>query len=168
MSNSSEYEKFAERFESAMSAWRFQVDSYWTRNSYFAVFETAAAAGIWKLIDDKHWWTSLAFSAGLLVLTRIWLFSNKRLHEYIIYWWKRAEAAEKSYTQSGDNLHKATLGWVFLVHDYESNRPNQDASIPYHLSIQIIPWLFLLGWVWTAGMSLIDLACNCHHLCIFK
>jgi hypothetical protein len=168
MADSTEYEKFAERFASAMSAWKFQVNSYWTRNSYFAVFETAAAAGVWKLIEDKHWWTSLAFSVGLVVLTCIWFFNNMRIHEYIRYWWKSAGEAEKAYAIFGDNPREATSKWILLVHDYESRRPNQNASIPYHLSIQAIPVLFLLCWVWTAGMSLASLACSYHQLCICK
>jgi len=168
MSDSTEYDIFSERFESAMSAWKFQVDSYWTRNSYFALFETAAAAGVWKLIECKHWWTSLAFSVGLVVLTLLWLFNNRRLHEYISYWWERAGKAEEAYTQSGGISQENKPGWVFLVHKYESNRPNRNASIPYHNSIQVIPVLFLLSWVWTAGISLIDLACNCHQLCVWK
>ena len=168
MADSTEHEKFAERFESAMSAWKFQVDSYWTRNSYFAVFETAAAAGVWKLLDDKHWWTSIIFSGGLIVLTCVWFFNNLRMHEYIRYWWKQAGEAERAYAASVNNPHEAAQEWIWLVHDYELRRINQNALIPYHASIQTIPVLFLLCWVWTAGMSLVNLACSCLQPCIWK
>jgi hypothetical protein len=166
MAETTEHEKFAERFESAMSAWKFQVESYWTRNSYFALFETAAAAGVWKLIADRHWWTSFAFSAGLIVLTLIWLFNNMRIHEYIRYWWKSAGEAEKAYVASIKMPSEVKPEWILLVHDYETRRPNQNALIPYHLSINAIPVLFILCWGWTAGMSLVNLGCSCHQLCL--
>jgi hypothetical protein len=170
MSDSTEYEKFAERFESAMSAWKFQVDSYWTRSSYFAVFETAAAAGVWQLIDAKHWWTSLFFSLGLVVLTGLWFFNNIRLHEYIVYWWKRAGLVEETYMRSMGQTIEANPKRLSSVKDYELNRVKKLECISYHWSIQLIPVLFFFCWVWTAGLSVFYLARNCHPLCqcLFK
>ena len=153
-----DHAKLPEQFAIAMENWRFQVGSYWTRNSYFAVFETAATAGIWRLIELKHWWTSLACSIGLVVLTIVWIFNNVRLHEYIRYWWERAGTAEEAYLKSCDRA-------IPLVSNYEKNRPSRNTSIAYHQSVQTIPVLFLLCWVWLGGMSLINLACNCHQLC---
>jgi hypothetical protein len=168
MSDTTEYERFAERFESAMSAWKFQVESYWTRNSYFAAFETAAAAGVWNLIENKHWWTSLAFSAGLIALTFIWFFNNMRIHEYIDYWWKRAGSAEEAYTDSAKAPNGVPTPWIYLVHDYENNRQKSLKWISYHCLIQSIPILFLICWFCIFCMSIFYLGCNCHQLCMCK
>ncbi len=37
----------------ALETWRFQIDSYWTRNSYFVTFHTAIVAAVWEITKSK-------------------------------------------------------------------------------------------------------------------
>ena|ERR1035437_2627654 len=82
-----------EAYKIAFETWRFQVNSYWTRNSYFALFETAAVAGVWKLIDG-HGVTAAMFSLLCGFLIFIWGSNNRRSHEYIRYWWEQLKQLE--------------------------------------------------------------------------
>lgn len=43
-----------EVYRNAYETWRFEVDSYWQRNAYFAAFETAAIGGCWYLLEKPY------------------------------------------------------------------------------------------------------------------
>ncbi len=54
MNGSSSHSIELEVYRTTFETWRFEVDSYWQRNSYFAAFETAAITGCWYLLEkDK-------------------------------------------------------------------------------------------------------------------
>lgn len=133
----------------AYETWRFQVDSYWTRNSYFAVFEIAAVAGVWK-VADRHPWMGAVFCILCMALTLIWLFSNHRVHEYIELWWKKAALLDpesfelaNGFSEFREEERERKSRWLERVF-----------PVPYAIAIQGIPSLFLLGWVALAYYSL--------------
>ena len=74
--------------------WRFQVDSYWQRTSYFAVFETAAIAGVWQVLANRPR-LALALAGLGIVLTILWLLNNARTHAYVGYWWQALAEIER-------------------------------------------------------------------------
>ena len=59
-------------YKEIFDTWRYEVDSYWQRNNYFAAFETAALAGCWYVIEQHHLWVGLAFSLLGLASAVIW------------------------------------------------------------------------------------------------
>ena len=38
-----------EALKMTLDIWRSQIDSYWTRNSYFVTFHTAIMAAVWEI-----------------------------------------------------------------------------------------------------------------------
>jgi hypothetical protein len=136
-------------FEAALDAWKFQVDSYWTRMSHFAVFELAFAAGLWKVFDGQHYYTSAGLAAGAIALTIIWIANNSRIHEYILFNWSRVAHFESLLALSPQDS---------IVHNFQSNRPPKTFPGEYHQYIHTIPVLFLLGWLWMLIWSLRNLA----------
>lgn len=48
-------------YKTISDTWRYEVDSYWQRNNYFAAFETAALAGCWYVVEHAHPWLGLSF-----------------------------------------------------------------------------------------------------------
>ena len=51
MNEPSKQEMRQEAYRTIFETWRYEVDSYWQRNNYFAAFETAALAGCWYVVD---------------------------------------------------------------------------------------------------------------------
>jgi len=152
----SEQSKFAERFQSALETWRFEVESYWTRTSYFAVFETAALGGQWLIFKD-YWYTSLALSIAGMSLTVLWFTNNSRMHEYVDQWWRRAGEIE---------AHFGIPEGRTLIHDFEL-RKTITHRIPYHaIDRYLVPGIFFAGWSWMLGWGVFRLVlavCGCHN-----
>ena len=138
----------------SFEAWKFQVDAYWTRTSYFALFELAFAAGVWKVFTDNHWFTSAGMAAGAEVLTIVWIVNNARLHEYIDYYYRRIMHFEAALGLVGE-------GSIFSR--FEDNRRKCPPG-SYHIYVQLIPSLFLLGWGWMLCWSICNLHSMFHHL----
>jgi hypothetical protein len=132
----------AETRKIAYETWRFQVDSYWSRNSYFAAFETVAVAGVWTLAEKVHHWTALCFALLCVALTLIWFKGNERVHEYISFWW---EMAIKS-----DTLVSTESEQFGLASRFEGWRKSKSKShgFAYSRLIQGIPVLFFAGWLY--------------------
>src|SRR5271165_7529046 len=127
-------EKHKMLFEAALSEWKFQVDSYWTRMSHFAVFELAFAAGLWKIFEGRHYFTSAGLAVGAIALTVIWILNNLRLHEYIVFYWERIEHFESLLLLTPQDS---------IVHYFKRNRPPKKFPGEYHRYIHAIPVLFL-------------------------
>jgi hypothetical protein len=132
----------------AFDAWKFQVESYWTRSSYFVVFELACAAGVWRVFEDKHWFTSSAMSIAALALTRIWVLNNVRLGEYIHYYWERLKCLEAVVGLSEEDAVFSTL---------EARRPKKQFSGDDRQYINTIPNVFYAGWAWLLSWSIVHL-----------
>ena len=129
-------------YRTAFEAWKFQVDQYWTRSSYFVVFELAFAAGIWKIFERKHWFTSAAMSIGAIVFTVVWVLNNERLNEYIKYYWVVLKQLESELDipvrqQIFSPLYEAI--YVIQTKRYSGN---------YRQYARVLPPLFFCGWVW--------------------
>jgi hypothetical protein len=135
--------EFAERFGVAMDTWRFQVDSYWTRNSYFAVFETGALASLWFVFREGYNATCIAGSVIGCILTVVWLFNNSRGHSYVSYWWDRLKAIEKEFEVNHNRR---------LVRGYNKRRGG-DFYFKYSGMLQVVPCLFMASWLWLIGLS---------------
>lgn len=135
-------------YESALEIWKFQIDSFWTRASTFAVLELALAAGLWKLFCEKHFFTTAVMAAAALFLTLVWIVNNSRLHEYIIYYQERMEHYERLLQIPVDNS-------IFL--GFNKSRVPKRIPGSYHIYVQCIPVLFLLGWAWMLCWSICEL-----------
>jgi hypothetical protein len=62
MSDSANHSTKLEVYRNAYDTWRFEVDSYWQRNVYFAAFETAAIGGCWYLLEHQKLSIGLVFA----------------------------------------------------------------------------------------------------------
>jgi hypothetical protein len=136
--------EFSERFGAALETWRFEVNSYWTRTSYFALFQGGALAGLWTVLDKKFLATSAALSLLGVLLTFVWFFNNNRMHEYVEYWWNRAGEIEVEFQIPAERQ---------LVFGYERRRRYQH-RIRYSNLIQAVPCLFLCAWFWIFCLSI--------------
>jgi hypothetical protein len=122
-----------EVYKATFETWRYEVNSYWQRNSYFAAFEVAALAGCWYVAEQRHHFTGLAFSILGLLTAVIWLLTSVAVHRYIDYWWKSAQAAEKTLPLRDEGLDFATR------HPGSKLRPST--------LVHTIPVLFGLAWI---------------------
>jgi hypothetical protein len=132
----------------AFETWKFQIDSYWTRMSHFAVFELAFAAGLWKTFDTKHYFTSAGIAVGAIALTIIWIINNSRLHGYILFYWSRMEHYENLLLLAPEDS---------IVQHFKNHPPVKRIPGEYHIYIQIIPGIFLLGWFWMFCWSICEI-----------
>jgi len=143
--------------------WRFQVQNNWQRSSYFAVFETAALAGAWSVID-QHYWPGLFFAFLGAALTLVWTFSNHRSGLYASYWWKSLCKLEQEAKGIGAGLN--------LVCEYDPNRKKfgitKVMAIPglrYTLSMQFVPTLFMFAWLGLTAKASLKLARHYNWVC---
>jgi len=136
----------------AYETWRFQVDSYWTRNSYFAAFEVAAAAGVWKLTDAVHYWMAFCLAIVCAGLTAIWFIANTRVHEYIEFWWAMAIDSDPLNASETSSAQKE-FGLASRFEDWRRSKDKRHRLRYSHL-VQIIPTLFLIGWLCLGCYSL--------------
>lgn len=116
-----------EYFKFLSETWRFQVDSYWTRTSYFAVFETAALGAVVSLAGHKQPCFAILGSISAFA----WLLNNKITHGYVNYWWKALKIVE------------LRLGPQFLF----ANNHKRKCWIRYHWVVQAMPILFIVAWL---------------------
>jgi|SRR5580658_3442728 hypothetical protein len=122
-----------EVYKAIFETWRYEVDSYWQRNNYFAAFETAALAGCWYVVEHSYLWPGLAFSLLGLMSTVVWFVTSIAVHRYVAYWWKSIQEIEVKLSLKSDGLNFAAkhpgsgLHPSFLVH--------------------LIPVLFAAGWI---------------------
>jgi hypothetical protein len=131
----------------AIDVWKFQIGAFWTRTSYFALFELAFAAGVWKIFDARHWITSAGMSVGALIVTGIWIVNNSRIHEYIVYYADRMKHYEATMPEEDTIFSR-----------FEKNRHKTIAG-QYHLYIQTVPVIFALGWIYMIVWSVCQLHC---------
>jgi hypothetical protein len=124
------YEVYGLLFET----WRFQVDSYWQRSSYFAAFETAAIAGCWELLKHKDLWAACTLSVLGFLLTMIWLYNNYKTHKYVSHWWNSLCETE------------AKLGLRDNDMDFVSQQKG-GGLMPYRHVVQAVPLIFSLAWL---------------------
>ncbi|MFC6647319.1 hypothetical protein ACFQBQ_17430 [Granulicella cerasi] len=133
-------------YQVAVDTWKFQVEQYWTRSSYYVVFELALAAGIWKVFDEKHWFTSGFLSVGAILFTVLWVLNNERLNEYISYYWKRLKDVE-------NDLKIPREYQIFhRIHDADGlGKRRYDGS--YRTYGRMLPRIFFIGWLYMAVWS---------------
>ena len=136
----------------AFEAWKFQIDAFWTRTSYFALFELAFAAGLWKVFDSGHWITSAGMAVGSILVTCIWIINNSRLHEYILYYSDRVKHFEGAVGIDTQNT---------IFTRFESNRQKCFPG-SYHMYIQVVPLIFIVGWLYMLVWSAYKLLCIAH------
>lgn len=120
-----------EVYKTIFETWRYEVDSYWQRNNYFAAFETAALAGCWYVVEHGHPGYGLAFSLAGLASTIVWLITSVAVHSYIDYWWKSIKVIE------GDSLFKGL--------DFATKHPG--SRLHPSLLVHVIPVLFMAAWI---------------------
>jgi hypothetical protein len=132
-----------EIYRTIFETWRSQVDSYWQRSNYFAVFETAALAGCWYLMECKHWCMGL-FSAILgILLTVIWLLNNSKVHTYVLHWWDSIKVIEG---------HLSLEDQQFDFARQLDRKPRGCVNrIPYSCLVQFVPGLFMIAWIGLLG-----------------
>ena len=135
MNELSRHEASMEIYRAIFETWRSQVDSYWQRSNYFAAFETAALAGCWLLIGGKHRWMGLVAAALGVFLTIVWWCSNSSAHGYVRYWWESIKVIEAKLSLQDEGF------------DFVSKHPGSGARIPYSGLVQIVPVIFMGGWI---------------------
>ena len=146
--------------------WRFQIESYWTRNAYFGVFEVAALGGVWTISKDLHLWSGgLAAVAGAS-LTVVWWLSNDRQHEYVkFYWEKLIEFEAVAFEEWQRSAKVGDVRPMLLTADFERWRSARQKrrrlarlrQYEYSTLIQWVPWIFQALWIYL-------LAYNVHAL----
>lgn len=155
-----------EVYKVALETWKFQVNSYWTRNSYFAAFETALTFGVWK-VSETHPSAGFGFAIVGLLLTTVWFLNNDRLHEYIVFYWERSIALERlALADAAKEEHQETQH-LFLVSGFDewrSKRTNHHPKfrINYSDIVQFVPLLFLVAWMIIIAFNSKHIWCT-HH-----
>src|SRR5579871_209758 len=143
-----------ESYKQALDTWRFQVNSYWQRSSYFAAFETVAMAGYWKLIADVSVPRCVAVAFGILgiALTIVWWLSNRKTHEYVDHWWRSLiELEAKLGLQSGGT-------------DFATRIEGKEKSGPrYRNLVQAVPVLFFVAWISLLGLAVSQMFVSSHR-----
>lgn len=120
-------------YQTTVETWRYEVDSYWQRNNYFAAFETAALAGCWYVVEHSQPWPGLAFSFLGLISAIIWYITSLAVLKYVRYWWGAIKTAES----------KLSLGNLCL--DFATKHPGSKLH-PSSL-VLVIPLLFGAAWL---------------------
>lgn len=134
-----------------LERWGAQVDSYWTRTNYFALFVTAAIGGTWVVLDDqditkghRYFLFAADFAVVLaIVLTAAWIFSNLKSYDYHMYWWSVLEKIEKSNGWTSSDAPD-------YVSAYEMRRKQRRtlSIVPYHFFTNwFVPIAFFIFWV---------------------
>lgn len=131
-----ENQRLMEQYKTLFETWRFQVNSYWQRTSYFAAFETAAIAGDWYIITGSR-----NAGAGVLAsflgffLTLVWLLNNYKTHRYVEYWWKTL----------GEIDARVNKEYAFVA---RYPRSKGKLRMRYSYVVQSVPTLFLAAWIY--------------------
>lgn len=138
------------------ATWRFQIDSFWTRNTYFAGFQTAAVAGA-VTVSEKHHWTGLFASLAALILAGIWFLSCDRLYEYQQFWWEKLiECDAVAFEAWHASPEVEGVRPVLLASDYERWWSDRDKRARWRhfrykslLSLAVVVFIAVwLGVVW--------------------
>lgn len=135
-----------EVYRTIFETWRYEVDSYWQRNNYFAAFETVALAGGWYVVEHGHLWSGLAFSVLGLLSTIVWIITSIAVHRYIRYWWQSIKDIEAELSL-GDHEFAFATG-----HPGSGLHPSQ--------WVHVIPVLFMIAWIVISVFALHSL-CAC-------
>jgi hypothetical protein len=135
-----------EVYKNTFETWRFEVDSYWHRNTYFAAFETAAIAGCWYLLEKGKVPIGLSFAVLGGVLTLIWFWNNVAVHRYIKYWWGSVQASEKALS-----LQERKIAFA-------NDHPGSGLSPS--VGAKLVPLVFLLAWLFLIVYAVYHL-CRC-------
>jgi len=133
-------------YKSVFETWRFEVNSYWQRNSYFAAFETAAIGGCWYLLEKGRFPIGLSFAILGAALTVIWFWNNVAVHSYIEYWWASIKDSEKALSLQDKNLA------------FASNHPG--SGLRPSIGAKLVPLVFLVAWLSLVVYPLCNL-CHC-------
>ena len=126
-------EQNLEVYKAIFETWRYEVDSYWQRNSYFAAFETAALAGCWYVVEHLYRWPGLVFSLAGLTSAIIWWVTSIAVHRYVRYWWNAIQSIERKLSLKDQGL------------DFASKHPGSGLH-PSKL-VLTIPILFAAAWI---------------------
>jgi hypothetical protein len=149
------------------ATWRFQIDSFWTRNTYFAGFQTAAVAGAVTVSKDHHW-TGLFAALAALALAMIWFLSCDRLYEYQKFWWEKLIECDAAAFEAWHASPKIEgVRPVLLAVDYERWRRWRNRRAPWRrlnystlLSLAVV--VFIAVWFGVIWYNLHML--HCLHL----
>lgn len=130
-------------YKMTIETWRYEVDSYWQRNNYFAAFETAALAGCWYVVEHGHWWTGMAFSTLGLLSAIIWFITSLAVHKYVDYWWSAIKKIEQK----------------LALNEIEFDFATRHTGSGLHPSafVLTVPWLFALAWLSILVFSIVSL-----------
>jgi hypothetical protein len=139
-------EQKQEVYRTIFETWRYEVDSYWQRNNYFAAFETAALAGCWYVVEHAHPKFGPAFSLLGLVSTIVWLITSIAVHRYVDYWWNSIQKIEGQLSLEKDGL------------DFATKHPG--SRLHPSILVHFIPALFAAGWIVILVFS-IHSVCSC-------
>jgi hypothetical protein len=138
----------SEIYKTIFETWRYEVDSYWQRNNYFAAFETVALAGGWYVVEHKYLYSGLFFASLGVASTLIWFVSSIAVHKYIAYWWQCIKDMEAVLSLQDDNLSFATR------HPGSGLHPSR--------LVHVVPVLFMIAWFVVAGLAVYFLfTCRC-------
>jgi hypothetical protein len=135
-----------EVYKTIFETWRYEVDSYWQRNNYFAAFETVALAGGWYVVEHNHLWSGLVFSLLGAVSTVVWLITSIAVHRYIRYWWRSIKDIEAKLSLQDCKLAFAT------EHPGSGLHPSQ--------LVHLIPVLFMIAWTVIFSLA-VHCLCRC-------
>jgi len=136
-----------EVYRTIFETWRYEVDSYWQRNNYFAAFETAALAGCWYVVEHNHARYGLAFSLLGLSSTIVWFITSIAVHRYVAYWWESIQKVEGQLSLKFDGI------------DFATKHPG--SGLHPSVLVHIIPVLFGAGWI-------VILVFSIHCLCVCR
>lgn len=137
-------ESLRENLKTALDLWRFQIDSYWSRNSYFVTFHSAIMAAIWQVSKNAATMLPLRRLAAQcicyvgILLAVVWMINNIRVHQYIMYWWKRACAIEQAFN---------TPESARLLLDLGARGTSRSRRGQNQIWMNSLPILFLLVWL---------------------
>ena len=133
-------------YKTTCETWRYEVDSYWQRNNYFAAFETVALAGCWYVVEHCYLRSGLAFAVLGTASTVVWLITSIAVHRYIDYWWKSIHHAE----------HVLSLDECGL--DFATKHPG--SRLHPSVWVHAIPCLFMVAWILIASLAIHGM-CSC-------
>ena len=142
----------ATQYKIAFEAWKFQVNSYWQRNSYFAAFQGVALGGAWKILGHR---SAVALCAAGIALVVVWYLNNLKVHSYIRYWWRSIGELERmGETQFALVAHYERRRWEDLEHRGWERLISRFPLARYSTTMNAIPLLFLFGWLWMLNASI--------------
>jgi hypothetical protein len=134
-----------EVYKTIFETWRYEVDSYWQRNNYFAAFETVALAGCWYVVEHCHLWSGLAFAFLGAASTVVWFITSLAVHSYIKYWWKSIKKIETELLLKDSRF------------DFATEHPG--SGLHPSLWVHVVPILFLAAWAVILVFAIHGLSC---------